>query len=72
MTPRVAIVHDALVNAGGAERVVTFLAEAFPELTPMKLQSITSMLAAAMASLLLSTPSHAAGPAAAAPAPPSS
>ena len=31
MTPRVAIVHDALVNAGGAERVVTFLAEAFPD-----------------------------------------
>jgi glycosyltransferase involved in cell wall biosynthesis len=29
--PRVAIVHDALVNAGGAERVATFLCEAFPE-----------------------------------------
>lgn len=29
--PRVAIVHDALVNAGGAERVVTFLCEAFPD-----------------------------------------
>ena len=28
--PRVAIVHDALVNAGGAERVVTFMCEAFP------------------------------------------
>jgi glycosyltransferase involved in cell wall biosynthesis len=28
--PRVAIVHDALVNAGGAERVATFLCEAFP------------------------------------------
>lgn len=31
VTPRVAIVHDALVNSGGAERVVTFLCEAFPE-----------------------------------------
>jgi glycosyltransferase involved in cell wall biosynthesis len=30
-TPRVAIVHDALVNAGGAERVATFLCEAFPD-----------------------------------------
>jgi glycosyltransferase involved in cell wall biosynthesis len=29
-TPRVAIVHDALVNAGGAERVASFLCEAFP------------------------------------------
>src|SRR6185436_10145485 len=29
--PRVAIVHDALVNAGGAERVATFLCEAFPD-----------------------------------------
>jgi glycosyltransferase involved in cell wall biosynthesis len=29
--PRVAIVHDALVNAGGAERVASFLCEAFPE-----------------------------------------
>lgn len=29
--PRVAIVHDALVNAGGAERVVTFMCEAFPD-----------------------------------------
>ena len=29
--PRVAIVHDALINAGGAERVATFLCEAFPE-----------------------------------------
>ena len=29
--PRVAIVHDALVNSGGAERVVTFMCEAFPE-----------------------------------------
>lgn len=29
--PRVAIVHDALVNTGGAERVVTFLCEAFPD-----------------------------------------
>ena len=29
--PRVAIVHDALVNAGGAERVVTFLCDAFPD-----------------------------------------
>lgn len=28
--PRVAIVHDALVNAGGAERVAAFLCEAFP------------------------------------------
>lgn len=28
---RVAIVHDALVNAGGAERVVTFMSEAFPD-----------------------------------------
>lgn len=28
---RVAIVHDALVNAGGAERVASFLCEAFPE-----------------------------------------
>lgn len=30
-SPRVAIIHDALVNSGGAERVVTFLCEAFPE-----------------------------------------
>lgn len=30
-TPRVAIVHDALVNAGGAERVASFLCEAFPD-----------------------------------------
>jgi glycosyltransferase involved in cell wall biosynthesis len=29
--PRVALVHDALVNAGGAERVASFLCEAFPE-----------------------------------------
>lgn len=29
--PRVAIVHDALVNAGGAERVASFLCEAFPD-----------------------------------------
>lgn len=29
--PRVALVHDALVNSGGAERVATFLAEAFPD-----------------------------------------
>jgi glycosyltransferase involved in cell wall biosynthesis len=29
--PRVAVVHDALVNAGGAERVATFICEAFPE-----------------------------------------
>lgn len=29
--PRVAIVHDALVNRGGAERVVTFMCEAFPD-----------------------------------------
>src|SRR5437870_4849708 len=29
--PRVAIVHDALVNAGGAERVAAFLCEAFPQ-----------------------------------------
>lgn len=28
---RVAIVHDALVNSGGAERVVTFMCEAFPD-----------------------------------------
>ena len=28
---RVAIVHDALVNTGGAERVVTFMCEAFPD-----------------------------------------
>ena len=28
--PRVAIVHDALVTAGGAERLVTFMCEAFP------------------------------------------
>ena len=28
--PRIAIVHDALVNSGGAERVVTFMCEAFP------------------------------------------
>jgi glycosyltransferase involved in cell wall biosynthesis len=28
--PRVAIVHDALVNAGGAERVASFMCEAFP------------------------------------------
>lgn len=28
---RVAIIHDALVNAGGAERVVTFMCEAFPD-----------------------------------------
>ena len=28
---RTAIVHDALVNAGGAERTVTFMAEAFPD-----------------------------------------
>jgi glycosyltransferase involved in cell wall biosynthesis len=31
MTRRVAIVHDALVNAGGAERVLTFMCEAFPD-----------------------------------------
>lgn len=31
MTMRVAIAHDALVNAGGAERTVTFMAEAFPD-----------------------------------------
>jgi glycosyltransferase involved in cell wall biosynthesis len=30
-TPRVAIVHDALVNSGGAERVASFLCEAFPD-----------------------------------------
>lgn len=30
-TPRMAIVHDALVNAGGAERVASFLCEAFPD-----------------------------------------
>jgi glycosyltransferase involved in cell wall biosynthesis len=29
--PRVAIVHDALVNRGGAERVVTYMCEAFPD-----------------------------------------
>lgn len=29
--PRIAIVHDALVNTGGAERVVTYMHEAFPE-----------------------------------------
>jgi glycosyltransferase involved in cell wall biosynthesis len=29
--PRVAIVHDALINAGGAERVATFLCQAFPQ-----------------------------------------
>jgi glycosyltransferase involved in cell wall biosynthesis len=28
---RVAIVHDAMVNAGGAERTVAFMCEAFPE-----------------------------------------
>jgi glycosyltransferase involved in cell wall biosynthesis len=28
--PRIAIVHDALVNAGGAERTVTYMSEAFP------------------------------------------
>src|SRR5207244_8166337 len=30
-SPRVAIVHDSLVTAGGAERVVTFMHEAFPD-----------------------------------------
>ena len=29
--PKVAIVHDALVNAGGAERTVTYMCEAFPD-----------------------------------------
>jgi len=29
--PRLAIVHDALINAGGAERTVTYMCEAFPE-----------------------------------------
>lgn len=29
--PRVAIVHDALINAGGAERAVAYMCEAFPE-----------------------------------------
>ena len=28
--PRVAIIHDALVNMGGAERTLTFMCEAFP------------------------------------------
>lgn len=31
MTARVAIVHDALVNTGGAERVVLFMQQAFPQ-----------------------------------------
>lgn len=29
--PRVAIVHDALINAGGAERVLAFMHETFPD-----------------------------------------
>jgi len=29
--PRIAIVHDALVNTGGAERVLTFMHETFPD-----------------------------------------
>lgn len=29
--PRVAIVHDALVNTGGAERSVTYMCQAFPD-----------------------------------------
>ncbi len=29
--PRLAIVHDALINTGGAERVVTYMHEAFPD-----------------------------------------
>ena len=28
---KIAIVHDALINAGGAERTVTYMCEAFPE-----------------------------------------
>lgn len=30
-TPKVAIVHDALVTFGGAERVVSHMCEAFPD-----------------------------------------
>jgi glycosyltransferase involved in cell wall biosynthesis len=30
-TPRVALVHDALINTGGAERVAAFMHETFPE-----------------------------------------
>lgn len=29
--PRIVIIHDALVNTGGAERVLTYMHEAFPE-----------------------------------------
>jgi glycosyltransferase involved in cell wall biosynthesis len=29
--PRIALVHDALINTGGAERVLTFMHEAFPD-----------------------------------------
>jgi len=29
--PRLAVVHDALINSGGAERVLTYIHEAFPD-----------------------------------------